>query len=133
MHADRDESDARSDAERAGDASGREHDERRGVTGVTGVAVTVGPETESARGWRFDVSASDNASGSGGPASATVFLSWVDYDHWSRGSAPPARVVQAALTIAAERLGSECVTDGLDLSSLRRRVPGFDELLRDRL
>lgn len=102
--------------------------------------VTVHEETESPHGWKFRVSlagAGVAAKGAGNGGSAvfecSLHLSWHDYEHWSHGTTPPARVAEVVLDSAMELDPELAVPPKLDAATLRRRVPGLDEAVRERL
>lgn len=80
-------------------------------------------------------------------------LDWHDYEHWSHGVAPPSEVARVVMECVREALeanrptGAEAppaaATTGpaemlrsgrrVDASTLRRLVPGLDEMVRERL
>lgn len=59
-------------------------------------------------------------------------LSWVDHEHLVSGAIAPERVAYAAFGLAIELLAPPLPTR-FDVSSLRRRLQGFDEILRTRI
>ena len=91
--------------------------------------IDVREETEIDRGWAFAVRASTSTDA----ADLIVRLSWVDYDHWSRGAASPARVIEELLRIVLEHVPLADLTADFDAARLRRRVPELDALLQRRL
>ncbi|MEZ6318527.1 MAG: hypothetical protein R3B49_07215 [Phycisphaerales bacterium] len=90
-------------------------------------AVDVGPETETPRGWSYDLRVvwMDDAE-----TEHTVTLSWHDHDHWSGGANPPSRVVAAVVRVAGDALGREKLPARFDAATARRWVPTLDETLR---
>lgn len=92
--------------------------------------ILVQNERQTKHGWAFDVSR--------GPSSADtleVQLSWADYEYWTHGSSPPARVVEMLMR-ALEELRPDAELGGrVDASTLRRVVGGqaLDEWLKERL
>lgn len=95
--------------------------------------IDVRSERETARGWSYDVAVTD---ADGAVTTHEITLSWVDHDHWSGGSAPPSRVVEAVLSavLAAEAdappLRPGDLPARFDLATLRRWAPDLDEHLR---
>ncbi|MEM1424511.1 MAG: hypothetical protein AAGH64_10980 [Planctomycetota bacterium] len=85
--------------------------------------VLVRDESEEAGGWRFRVlvGADERA--------CDVRLSWVDYELWSRGQHPPARVVEALVRFVIERDSEDAVRTKFDAASVRRMHPSVDDEL----
>ncbi len=83
--------------------------------------IRVEQETETSRGWEFRVVVLREGEA---PSEHTVRLSWVDYDHWSHGGAPPARVVEAIFRFLDDR--NEKPPAAFDAANLRRRYRNFD-------
>ena len=97
-------------------------------------SVEVGEELETARGWRYEVRIFWEG---GRLTSHTADLSWADHDFWSGGSKQPSRVIEAVVHVAAAAMGPTTDDGGLpekfNASSLRRRVLGLDERVRERV
>jgi hypothetical protein len=86
--------------------------------------IRVVQETETDRGWAFRV-AIDRA---GEPETEHVLrLSWMDYDYWSRGVAPPVRIAEAIFRFLEEK--GEKPPASCDAATLRRRFREFDREL----
>ncbi|MEM1165920.1 MAG: hypothetical protein AAGI30_06470 [Planctomycetota bacterium] len=96
---------------------------------ANGAAIRVCEEEEHGRGWRFRV----EASADGLDAEFHVTLSWADYDHWSRGAASPARVVEELVRFMLEREALDATQQDFDAARLRRRFDEVDETIRARL
>lgn len=85
-------------------------------------------ETETDRGWAFRVALADER---GGEAEHLLRLSWMDYDYWSRGISPPARIAEAIFRFMQDRGDQAPAT--FDASTLRRRYRDFDTAINDYL
>lgn len=59
-------------------------------------------------------------------------LSWVDHEHLVGGSVAPELVAKASFALAIESLGDR-LPGRIDVSSLRRRIDGFDANMRSRI
>ena len=97
-------------------------------------SVEVGEELETPKGWRYEV----RVFWEGGRLTThSADLSWADHDYWSGGSKAPSRVIEAVVHVAALAMGPTTEAGGLpgkfNASSLRRRVAGLDERVRERL
>ena len=90
-------------------------------------SVHVGTETETPRGWAFEVRVVDDA---GTGRDHVVELGWADYDLWCGGTEPPADVVAALLAFWLEREPAAALRDRFDAALIRRRHPEVDEALR---
>jgi len=87
-------------------------------------------ETESDRGWRFDVLIrNDDAD----EQRLRVRLSWADYDLWGRGSIPPVSVVRALVDLLSDRGALETLGSSFDASSARRLVRTLDADMPEQL
>ncbi|TVQ63198.1 MAG: hypothetical protein EA378_02595 [Phycisphaerales bacterium] len=108
--------------------------------------VEVQQETETARGWVYEVRISDVARDpSGRPDRATVTqtrhevrLDWADHDHWSGGTISPSRVVEAVLACVLEHKAEAALPEGelphkFDLATTRRWLPTIDDYIATRL
>ena len=89
-------------------------------------------ETETARGWVYAVTMTHPVRGR---MRHRVTLSWADHDLISGGVCPPSRTVEAALVVL---LDVDPAVPGVlptrfDISTLRRMIDGFDDLVRARL
>lgn len=85
--------------------------------------VSVTDEREEAGGWRFVVLVGSDE------RACDVRLSWVDYEHWSRGVHAPARVIEALVRYLIDRDGEHAVRARFDAASVRRLHPHVDEEL----
>lgn len=100
------------------------------MTPRTHPTIELGPEVEEAHGWRYEVTLSRDDC----PSSAhDVTLSWVDYDHWSKGDKPPSLVLTRLLEAAFELEPTLSLPRIVDASILRRMVRGLDDALAARL
>ncbi len=93
------------------------------------VNIEVQTETDTARGWTFNVTVTKNNQ----PSVYEVSLSWSDYDHWSHGRVAPERVVVAAMAYAIEAEGLDELGTRFDCARLRRIWPAIDQELPTRL
>lgn len=90
--------------------------------------ITIGVEEECQAGWRFEVYIE------GGPqvSSASrhqITLSWADYEHWSGGAHPPARVIEALARFLVGQVGPAGVSalaPSFDAARVRRTHPSVD-------
>jgi len=87
--------------------------------------IDVKTETDSDRGWTFDVELRDN----GQTFTYEVSLSWSDYDLWSHGQFAPERVVQAAFRFLLEREPASAILSKFDCGVIRRYFPDADREL----
>ncbi|MEM0914266.1 MAG: hypothetical protein AAGB29_01225 [Planctomycetota bacterium] len=87
--------------------------------------IEIGTETESARGWSYDVTVFD----AGRTHRYAVTLSFSDYDLWSKGAAPPSTVVQRAFAFLLEREPASAILSRFDCSVIRRYFPEVDQVL----
>lgn len=85
--------------------------------------VRVNEETETDRGWRFDV---DIREADGVERRVCVALSWHDYDLWGRGAVPPADVARALVRVLVDRGAIGSLGESFDASSARRLVRTLD-------
>ncbi len=83
--------------------------------------VQVGAETETGRGWSYDV----HVRRAGAVTRHVVTLAWVDHDYWCGGTRPPSEVVERLMTLVAKRLASG-LPDRFDAATARRRMPDLD-------
>ncbi len=95
-----------------------------GMAGVT-PEVEIGPEVEGPRGWSYEVTVYDG----GRVLRHAVTLSFPDYDLWSRGQAPPSRVVRRVMRFLHERGPADRVPRAFDCSTVRRQFPEIDTAL----
>lgn len=87
-------------------------------------------ETETGRGWSYEVFVRDeNASTGGGSTdhrdAHRVTLSWADYEYWSHGQKPPADVVRTVVAFLLEQQGF-ALPGKFDASTARRWFPSLD-------
>ncbi len=87
--------------------------------------VSIGAETESGFGWRYDVTL---AWADGSTSEHVATLSWADHDHLCGGSAAPSRVMEAVIRYALER-GRRELPGRFDASTVRRWCPAMDSEL----
>lgn len=84
-------------------------------------------ESEIQQGWRFRIRV-----GEGRAATEHLTdLSWVDYDYWCGGAAPPERVAAAVVRFLLERDPDAALPEHFDASIIRRRFPDLDARLRE--
>jgi len=95
-------------------------------------SITVKHETETPRGWRYDIIVGAGTSGAADRA-LIVDLAWVDHDHWSGGVCQPSRVIEAVMRVVVDLLPGEELPDRFDASSARRWVADLDGAVRDAL
>jgi len=104
-----------------------------GEQGGRAASVTVHEEKQIERGWMFRVT----WRGAEGGVEIELRLDWHDYEHWSHGAVSPSEVaravVECAITGSATEAGVFRAGKRLDASTLRRVVPGLDEMVRERL
>lgn len=94
------------------------------------LAVDVGPETDSGRGWLYDITIEFER---GDPAHITLALSWVDHDDLSGGTVPPSKVAARLIEAALDVIGVDALPRRVDASTLRRRHPDVIDEARRRL
>lgn len=86
--------------------------------------VHVETEQDAANGWTFRV----RIERAHAPDSLhEVALSWVDYEFWSGGTAPPADVAAAVVRFLLEQPGEDPPPQRFDASTIRRRHPDLDD------
>ncbi len=95
-------------------------------------AIFVESETETARGWVYAVTMTHPVHGR---MRHRVTLSWADHDLISGGMRPPSWTVEAALGVLldADPTVPGALPTRFDISTLRRMIDGFDDLVRARL
>lgn len=91
--------------------------------------IEIGPETENAQGWRYEV----NVFAYGKVQQFKVSLSFADYDLWSRGAISPSRVVERVVEFLLKHDAIETISERFDCSTVRRRFPDIDRELPGRL
>lgn len=87
-------------------------------------AIRIDQETETPRGWQFRA---EMSTPDGAVSQHTLRISWADYDHWSHGAEPPARVAAAVMRFLADR--GERPPAEFDAAIVRRRHRDFDEVI----
>jgi len=93
-------------------------------------SVEAGEETETPHAWRYVL----RVFWEGGRLTThDATLRWADHDHWSGGTHPPSRVIEAAAHAAATALGPDSLPARFDASTLRRLVTDLDARIRERL
>lgn len=87
--------------------------------------IDIKTETDSGRGWTFDVEVDD----AGQTHAYDVTLSWSDYELWSRGQVAPEKVVRAAVEFLLEREPATAIMRRFDCAVIRRYFPTVDKEL----
>lgn len=82
-------------------------------------------EHETPKGWLYTFTLHMGAE----PSHHELTLSWVDHEHLVGGSIAPEHIARAVFMLAVEVFGAE-MPPKFDVSTLRRRVDGFDERVR---
>ncbi|MFM9957276.1 MAG: hypothetical protein ACKVZJ_04310 [Phycisphaerales bacterium] len=127
----------------------RSRGESLGASGGRAVSVKVHEETQIERGWTFRVTWGGGPAGARASTAATegseppggveieLRLDWHDYEHWSHGAASPSDVARVVMECAVANVpaGVPVFRAGrrVDASTLRRVVPGLDEMVRERM
>ncbi|GIK18199.1 MAG: hypothetical protein DYG93_02885 [Leptolyngbya sp. PLA2] len=89
--------------------------------------VQVGAETETDRGWSYEVRV---AAPGGGVTRHVVTLAWVDHDYWCGGTRPPSEVIERLVTFVAGRIRAG-LPERFDAATARRWLPDVDtEMMR---
>lgn len=57
-------------------------------------------------------------------------MAWVDHEHLVNGAISPSVIAKAAAKLAADHFGREEMPARCDVSNLRRRISGFDSVLK---
>ena len=83
--------------------------------------IRIDQETETEKGWSFRVAITGDG---GGETEHLLRLSWMDYDYWSRGVAPPVRIAEAIFRFILAR--GDQPPPAFDAATLRRRYRDFD-------
>lgn len=86
-------------------------------------------EREGTHGWIFILSINH--------ASTTrkafeLSIAWVDHDFYTGGGVKPSKLAEVITQLAADALGEQLPARA-DAAMFRRRVPGFDDQVSDRL
>lgn len=84
-------------------------------------------EREKGRGWAYDV---DILREDGSTSTHRVTLAWVDHDHWTGGSCPPSRTVEAVLRYVVDHAPGQALPAAFDAARARRWLPAIDSELR---
>lgn len=84
-------------------------------------------EHETEGGWSFTVRVGRGSE----DRLHTLSLSWVDHEHWTRGSVPPSRTAEGIVRVALTKMKE--LPERLDAARLTREIGGFDGLLREAL
>ncbi len=84
-------------------------------------------ECEKARGWAYDV---EILREDGSASTHRVTLAWVDHDHWTGGSCPPSRTVEAVLRYVVEHEPERALPPTFDAARARRWLPAIDSEIR---
>lgn len=83
-------------------------------------------EQEDPAGWTFTLRVGRGAADS----VHTLTLSWVDYEHWTRGAVAPAVVAEALARVALESAAESGLGEHVDAGRLAREIPGLGERVR---
>lgn len=87
-------------------------------------------ERELDGGWLFEVAI---RRGVDAPESRhEARLAWVDYEHWSHGSAAPERVIRAVVEAMMSLCPERGIPDKFDAATARRWHREMDGLVRER-
>jgi hypothetical protein len=87
--------------------------------------IEIGPETEHADHWAYDVS----VFGGGKVHRYEVTLSFADHNLWGRGVHRPSRVVEAAFAFLLQREPADQILSKFDCAVIRRYFPEVDREL----
>jgi hypothetical protein len=90
-------------------------------------AVRIDAERDTSNGWLYSICvqwADTNSS------DHEITLSWVDHEHLVGGGVPPSNLIKCAAELAAKHFGPEKMPMRCDVSSLRRHIDDFDDLIR---
>ena len=82
-------------------------------------------EHDTPNGWLYTFSVDRG----GEQSHHELTLSWVDHEHLVNGSIAPERVGSASFGLALGHFGTS-LPERIDVSSLRRHIESFDELVR---
>jgi hypothetical protein len=82
-----------------------------------------------ARGWRFEVTVSDES----GSTRHEVTLNRAEYERLTDGRAPAERLVREAFAFLLEREPKEAILRQFDLSVIGRYFPEYEQELKSRL
>ncbi|MCL4742093.1 MAG: hypothetical protein KJZ54_07810 [Phycisphaerales bacterium] len=83
--------------------------------------VQVGAETETDRGWSYDV----HIRVAGADTRHVVTLAWVDHDYWCGGTRPPSEVIERLLRFVVGRVEA-ALPERFDAATVRRWLPDID-------
>jgi hypothetical protein len=87
--------------------------------------IDVKTETESNRGWTFDVEVRQD----GDRHRFDVTLNWSDYDLWSHGRVAPQRVIVATMEFLLRNEPPQAILKKFDCAVIRRYFPQVDREL----
>jgi hypothetical protein len=91
--------------------------------------VEVIEEAEAPRGWSFKVALNHPKTTR---TEFTLIIAWVDHDFLTGGGVKPSKLARVIAELAADVLGDDLPAKA-DAAMFRRRVPGFDDLVCDRM
>jgi hypothetical protein len=91
------------------------------------LSIVVDEEHETDRGWSYIVTLSWKSRGT---TEHEITLSWVDHDQLSGGMMAPSRLVERVAEVAATAMGVDDLPSRFDVSSMRRAIPEFEQLMR---
>ncbi|MEM9373453.1 MAG: hypothetical protein AAGA55_07400 [Planctomycetota bacterium] len=86
-------------------------------------------ERESAHGWVFTLALKHKRADRD---QFELSVAWVDHDFYTGGGLEPSKLATVITEIAADVLGDELPARA-DAAMFRRRIPGFDNTVHDRL
>jgi hypothetical protein len=95
---------------------------------MTTPSYTLDGEHETPRGWLYTFTVQTDSDA----RHIELTLSWVDHEHLVGGSIAPERVAEAVLVVALDFFGRD-LPARFDVASLRRRIDGFEQTIRDRI
>ncbi len=91
--------------------------------------IQIDGEHETANGWLYTLSI-EWGDESESPTDHEITMAWVDHEHLAGGTISPSVVIEAVAKIAVDHFGRAHMPARFDLSNLRRRIEGFDSILK---
>jgi len=83
-------------------------------------------ERETSVGWEFEVQIIESA---GSLRPVRMALHYADYNLWSEGADPPAKVAEAVLSFVIQHDGLATLGERFDAATIRRRWPDADAVI----